>query len=347
MSTRLLALAAALILLCSGCATSTQQVSLSTPPEQSVPEGPPPQQSSPDLSAPPQVSAPAEPAPDPVPTTDPEPTPDPEPAPVDSVPVAPTEPSVPASQFPTFAPAITDFSVPVPESQAVSIDYFADAAFVGDSRTEGFWLYSGIKQGTLISATGLTVFTLDTKTAFNSSQTVLQALSSGEFGKIYLSLGINEMGYMDAEAFVAAYCDLIDTIRAAHPNTIIYIQNLVPVNNSKARSSGYQGHVNCDRIRLYNELIAQVARDKQVPLLDLYSAFAVDGQLPADASRDGVHLLPAACKKQLTYLTTHTVGQAPQPAPDPTTPQPTPEPAPESADAPVPEPSTETEVAEL
>ena len=52
----------------------------------------------------------------------------------------------------------------------------------------------------------------------------------------------------------------------------------------------------------------QVAREKQVAFLDLNPAFAgPDGQLPADASRDGVHLTKAYCEKWLDYLKTHTV----------------------------------------
>ena len=40
-----------------------------------------------------------------------------------------------------------DFSQPCPESPAVDNSYFEDAAFIGDSRTDGFLLYSGIGCG--------------------------------------------------------------------------------------------------------------------------------------------------------------------------------------------------------
>jgi len=234
-------------------------------------------------------------------------------------------------------PAPYDFAQPAPEGEAVDKSYFADAAFVGDSRTEGFWLYSGVKQGKLLCATGLTVFSVDSKIMTGGSQTVLDALCSGSFDKIYLGFGLNELGYIDRDSFVETYRQLIGTIRRTHPNAIIYIQNLIPVNDGKARASGHKGHVNCDRIRLYNELIAQIAREEELPLLDLYSAFAVDGQLPAEASRDGVHPLPAYYKKQLDYLLTHTVARE-QPADPPVEP---------SADAPAPEVFPETEVTEL
>lgn len=356
MSMRLFALLTALVLLCSGCGTAAPAGSVSgaapavsSAPEASAPDASTPEVPDSDDSAPaaaPHVSKPA-PAPveaSPVPDVS---TPVEVFAPADiSIPAAEQdsappadEPDVPAVNAPRPPlPSAYDYSAPVPESAPVSTDYFANAAFVGDSRTEGFWLYSGVRQGKLLCATGLTVFSVDSKIMTGGSQTVLDALCSGSFDKIYLGFGLNELGYIDRDSFVETYRRLIGTIRRTHPNAIIYIQNLIPVNDSKARASGHKGHVNCDRIRLYNELIAQLAREEELPLLDLYSAFAVDGQLPAEASRDGVHPLPTYYKKQLDYLLTHTVTPE-QPIAPPVTEPP--------AEPPAPEVLPETEVTEL
>lgn len=43
---------------------------------------------------------------------------------------------------------------PVPESEAVEDTYFQDVIFLGDSRTEGFSLYSGLKEGTYFYSVG-------------------------------------------------------------------------------------------------------------------------------------------------------------------------------------------------
>lgn len=58
-----------------------------------------------------------------------------------------------------------DFSQPAPESPAVDNTYFEDAAFVGDSRTDGFLLYSGIGTGTNLTSNGLSIFKLAEKKA--------------------------------------------------------------------------------------------------------------------------------------------------------------------------------------
>lgn len=203
-----------------------------------------------------------------------------------------------------------DFSAPVPQSEAVDRDYFADAAFVGDSRTEGFWLFSGIKQGTKLTCDGLSVFTLTEKKALTidgTSYTLLEALALQDYGKVYLCLGINELGYRNDQHFYEEYCRAIDAVRACQPNAVLYVQTLIPLNEAKVAASGGFDYLKNDHLRRYNELIRQAAAEKQVPLLDLYTHFAVDGQLPADASRDGVHLLPPYCKKQLEYFMTHTV----------------------------------------
>lgn len=227
---------------------------------------------------------------------------------------APSEPEISPAEVPVVPPEAPspayDFSQPVPQQDAVENSYFSDAAFVGDSRMEGFWLYSGVKQGKNLSTTGLSLFNLDQKTVLTSGgqrYTLLEALSLREYGKIYLGFGINELGYINIDAFQTAYAEVIDSIRACQPNAVIYIQTLIPLNETQVAATGGAGHLNNTRLCLYNERIRQVAQDKQVALLDLYSAFSVDGSLPADAGRDGVHLNRTYCKKQLDYLKTHTV----------------------------------------
>ena len=62
------------------------------------------------------------------------------------------------------------------------------------------------------------------------------------------------------------------------------------------------------RVQVYNDLIRTLAREKEVYLLDVWSAFAGgDGALPAGESSDGIHLFPRYYERWLTYLQTHTV----------------------------------------
>jgi len=333
-------LCASLLLVCTAC-TPAQPAQPSGIPDDSVlpsvsqsaipePEPPSPDDPLPDEPSTPAMFVPEAPA-ETVP--EPEKAPEPPPIPAQSVPSqpaepelpppAPAQPSVPESPNPSVREETTpvqpapplpttsyDFSSPVPESAPVENDYFADAAFVGDSRTDGFYLFSHVKQGKNLSSNGLSVFTFDTKKALTiggSSYTLLEALALQEYGKIYLGFGINDLGYVNTNKFYQYYCNAIDAIRACQPNAVLYAQTIIPLNEGRVAATGGAGHLNNNRLRLYNDLIRKAAQEKHIPFLDLYSAFAVDGSLPADASRDGVHLSGDYCRKQLEYLKSHTV----------------------------------------
>ena len=204
-----------------------------------------------------------------------------------------------------------DFSQPAPERDAVDNTYFDDAAFVGDSRTDGFMIYSGIGRGKNLTSNGLSIFQLEEKKALKiggEKYTLLEALEMAEYGKVYLCLGINELGVYDDEGFYQSYLAAIDAIRAIQPRAAIYIQGLIPLNEEEIAASGGRDYLKNDHLRIYNDLMRKAAEEKQVVFLDLYTEFADEnGSLPAGASRDGVHLKKEYCQKWLEYLKTHTV----------------------------------------
>mgnify|MGYP000764090947 FL=1 len=141
-----------------------------------------------------------------------------------------------------------------------------------------------------------------------TAYTLLEALELGEYGKVYLSLGVNELGYYNDEGFYQAYCDAIDAIRACQPDAVIYIQGLIPLNESVVAASGGPSYLTNEHLRVYNGLMQKAAEEKQVVFLDLYSEFANEnGELPEEASKDGVHLKSDYCKQWLEYLKVHTV----------------------------------------
>lgn len=204
-----------------------------------------------------------------------------------------------------------DFSQPAPERDAVDTTYFEDAAFVGDSRTDGFMIYSGIGRGKNLTSNGLSIFQLEEKKALKiggEKYTLLEALEMAEYGKVYLCLGVNELGVYDDEGFYQSYLAAIDAIRAIQPRAIIYIQGLIPLNEEEIAASGGRDYLKNDHLRVYNDLMRKAAKERKVVFLDLYTEFADEnGALPAGASRDGVHLKKEYCQRWLEYLKTHTV----------------------------------------
>ena len=204
-----------------------------------------------------------------------------------------------------------DFTQSAPEGEEVELSYFDDAAFVGDSRTDGFLIYSGIGRGKNLTSNGLSIFKLSEKKALTidgKKYTLLEALALEQYGKVYLSLGVNELGYYDDEGFYRSYRQAIQAIRALQPNAVIYIQGLIPLNESVIAQTTGRTYLTNEHLRVYNDLMRKAAQEEQVVFLDLYNEFVDEnGELPAQASKDGVHLGKAWCQQWLAYLRTHTV----------------------------------------
>ena len=240
------------------------------------------------------------------------------------------QPIPPQSAPEVEAPVVPyDFTQPAPETEAVEKDYFADAAFVGDSRTDGFMIYSGVGCGDKFVSNGLSIFQLAEKKALTidgEKYTLLEALARKQYKKVYLCLGVNELGVYNDQGFYQSYCKAIDAIRAIQPEAVIYIQGLIPLNEGVVAQTIKRDYLTNQHLRVYNDLMKKAAEEKQVVFLDLYSEFVDENnELPAEASRDGVHLLRDGYQKWLAYLKTHTVDyEALYPA-IPVTPAPAPE----------------------
>ena len=196
----------------------------------------------------------------------------------------------------------------VPEREAVTDDYFTDAAFMGNSLMDGFRLFSGLTTCDYYAATSMTVVGADSKACITldngNSGTLVDGLTQKPYGKIYILLGINEIGY-DVNTFIDLYGKMLDTIIAAQPDCNIYIMGLTPVSAAKSSSSET---FNMTHINEYNTALHQLAADKGCYYLDLVSALAgPDGFLPADQTTDGVHFSAAVYKAWLNYVKTHYV----------------------------------------
>lgn len=223
----------------------------------------------------------------------------------------PTGPAALGEEAPAEEGEETD-ALPEPEAggESISVEesYFADAAFVGDSRTEGFQLYSGLTEGTYFCAVGATVQTVmdkATQEGPSGAETILDALSRGSYGKIYVMLGINELGWYRTEEFTEQYAKVIARIREDHPGTAIVIESLPPVS---AKQDAKRSYVKNERIVLFNGLLEDLAAAEGCTFLDVASAVMDEnGTLPTELTTDGVHLNTAGCKKWLEYLREHPV----------------------------------------
>lgn len=196
----------------------------------------------------------------------------------------------------------------VTESGPVEDGYFTDTVFLGDSRTEGFYLYSGLQEGEYLYAVGATVesvFTKPTQETAAGKVPMLDALAELECGKVYIMLGANELGWPRSEAFHDQYGKVIDRIREDHPDAEVVIQSILPVSAVQESKGSY---VNNGRIQTYNAILEELALEKECPYLNVSEAVTgEDGCLRPELTTDGIHLNTAGCKEWLNYLRTHAV----------------------------------------
>lgn len=196
----------------------------------------------------------------------------------------------------------------VPESEAVGDEYFKGALFIGDSRIEGFSMLSGIKNAKFYADKGLNIGHMDNKEFVkigDAKYTVFKALEQESYDKIYIKLGVNELGWMYYTKYISHYEALIDQIKATQPEATIYVMEVIQVTKEKSQSNDIYTKANVDKM---NKMLVDMVAKKGVNYLQINEVLTdEEGYLMSDAANDGVHLKQEYCKKWLEYLKTHTV----------------------------------------
>ena len=186
----------------------------------------------------------------------------------------------------TLEPSQTPQFVQAPQG------YFEDALFIGDSRTIGLQEYGSIEGATFFATTGMSVYNVWDESVNVAScggkVTLDTLLNSRSFGKIYVMLGINELGY-NRDKTVQTYQTLIESLQQRQEDAIIYI--LANLHVSEKRSSS-DAIFNNDNLNGFNQQIAALADQKQIFYLDVNPLFDdVNGNLAQDYTSDDTHIL--------------------------------------------------------
>ena len=203
-----------------------------------------------------------------------------------------TEPVPPATQPPTEE----SDSVPPTEPEPVETlpleigpapeGYFEDALFIGDSRTVGLQEYGSIPEACYFATIGMSVYDIFYEKVAGS--TFEDLMASRQFGKIYVMLGINELGY-DRDQTVAEYEKLIDWIREKQPEAMVYIEANLHVSASRSNTDRIYNNKNLDD---FNARISDLADGQRIFYLDVNPLFD-DGQgnLSESFTADDTHVL--------------------------------------------------------
>ncbi len=194
------------------------------------------------------------------------------------------------------------------EFVAVKKSYFDDALFIGDSRTVGLADYSGWKNPTFFADVGLTIYDVfDKKVAEidGKKMTIEEALQKKSFQKIYIMLGINEMGTGTAKSFTKAYKEVVERIEELQPNAIIFVEAIMNVTKEKSDTDPIFNNKN---IKDRNNHLEGLADDKKIFYIDVNEAITDNtGGIPAKYTFDNIHLKAAYYKIWTDFLLKHGV----------------------------------------
>ncbi len=192
----------------------------------------------------------------------------------------------------------------VPES------YFDDALFIGDSRTVGLDEYGGFQESTTFFAkTSLTIYDLFeepekfAQLADGTKATLEEALTERKFGKIYIMLGINELGRGTTESFFNVYADAVNRIRMLQPDAVIFIQGIMRVGEEKNNTDAIFNNTN---INGRNQAISLMADNRTIFYLEVNDAVCDEnGNLISDYTFDQIHLKAKYYQLWKDYLFAH------------------------------------------
>jgi len=208
-----------------------------------------------------------------------------------------------ATQAATEAPTETPTEAPKSGTFVKGdASYFDDALFIGDSRTVGIRDYGTLKNADYFCNVGMAAYKMSSET--DGGYDFTGKLQSRQYGKVYIMLGINEVGN-NFDYTVSAYSSIIDTVKQYQPNAIIVLLANLHVTAAAETSS-----ISNDRINYLNSALQQFADNQTVFYIDINPVFDdPDGNLRADAAGDGVHVYADYYPVWCEYLCNNTISR--------------------------------------
>ena len=177
--------------------------------------------------------------------------------------------------------------------------YFDNALFIGDSRTVGIREYGCLGNADFYCKEGLS--TAEAKKSCIDGE-LSKLLLSGKYKKVYVMLGINEIGN-DLDSTFASYKGLVENIRAKAPDALVFLQA-----NMHVTFDSQTSFINNERINALNQRISTLADKMNIFYLDINPVFDdASGNLEAGYTSDGVHVLASIYQKWSEWYCLYTI----------------------------------------
>ena len=184
----------------------------------------------------------------------------------------------------------TPISLPA-NSDAHKSANFGNVLFIGDSRTVGLRDYADLGAADVFAENGLNIFRLfkDAVNVPGKGQITLEnLLLSNQYDKIYVMLGINEIGY-NLDKVIEKFGHAIDKLQNYQPNTTIYIQANLMIQKSRSDRDSIYNNAN---MRYLNDHMAAFGDGIKRIFIDVNPLFGDGaGNLAPQYACDDFHLI--------------------------------------------------------
>ena len=214
-----------------------------------------------------------------------------------------------------------DMTGAVPEGPRVDSSYFDDAVFIGDSISLKLTWYEAamnvlgnaqfLTEGSLGSGNALwAVSDASRHPKYNGEKMLLrESVPLTGAKKMYIMLGMNDIGVYGVSGAVANLVTLVNAIRANAPDIQVFIQSMTPTTStSYLRNNRHT----IENIVSYNKALLQACLDNGWHFVNVASVMYDEyGYLRMDYCSDpgnmGIHFSNAGCAAWVEYLYTHAV----------------------------------------
>lgn len=208
--------------------------------------------------------------------------------------------------------------------EPVDASWFDDAVFVGDSVTLKLSYYCDDSD-----ALGDTTFLCEGSLGYTNAlwdidhednvhpsykgvkYTVDEGVKEINPNKIFIMLGMNDIGLYGIDGGIESMIELTDKVHANCPDAVIYIESVTPM-----VAGNSLGDLNNENIYAFDEKLKEVCADKGYKYLDITEAVSDEngdlvyeycGDPPTDDNPDamGLHFTDEGCAKWVEYLKGH------------------------------------------
>ncbi len=179
----------------------------------------------------------------------------------------------------------------VPEDVDIDVlEYFKDTLFIGDSRTAGLRQFGYFETADFFATPGLSVYSIpqtQVEVGELGKLKLEELLEQKEYTKIYVMLGMNELGYRFPQT-VEKYRNFIEDLQDWEPCATIYLCANLHVTSTRSNNDKFFNNANIDKMNLE---IQTLAEEKELVYLDINELFDDEnGNLDKEIASDDSHV---------------------------------------------------------